>query len=181
MQVILTVFSHKAICDDENKYCAYKRASKNSNVCWHDLGSPLMYFMENKWYVYGITSSFGVDSATHECNPYSPSYYTVVPNYLRWIAFNVEMFIEDEEFNQRYGSPEGYNQFTSMLRIKVAKVAVKSTPLKQQQQQQKQQPKRKQTKLEFIETTTKLQTVMNVSSSSMNSSMLENLNFEKSF
>lgn len=97
-QVILTVFAEKkSTCDDPKKYCAYKRASKNSNVCWHDLGAPLMFFDDSKWYVYGITSSFGVDPLTKQCTPSSPSYYTIVPNYLGWIGYNLEILNDTDE------------------------------------------------------------------------------------
>lgn len=90
IQVIMTVFKEKAACEREEKYCAYKPASKNANVCWHDLGAPLMYFAHNRWHVYGVASLFEVNGNTQECNPSMPSYYTIVPEHVNWIGYELE-------------------------------------------------------------------------------------------
>lgn len=106
----MTVFKDKAVCEKGNKYCAYKRASKNSNVCWRDLGAPLMFFMHNRWHVYGIASSFDLIPGTKECNPSSPSYYTIVPDHLNWIGYQLESLQKgdiDEDYNEEEIHGEG--------------------------------------------------------------------------
>lgn len=47
-------------------------------------GGPLMYYSNNKWYLYGI-ASYILSDTNGTCLMNYPSYFTIVPNYLSWI------------------------------------------------------------------------------------------------
>ena len=46
-----------------------------------DSGGPLMYFTNNRWFVYGI-NSYGL---TSNCDTNFPSFFAKVPLYIEWI------------------------------------------------------------------------------------------------
>ena len=54
---------------------------KGFDTCRGDSGSPLMYFSNNFWYIYGVTSSGTSACATKGV----PSIYTDVVSFLPWI------------------------------------------------------------------------------------------------
>jgi secreted trypsin-like serine protease len=60
-------------------YCAVN-SKKIQDTCNGDSGGPLMLNINNRWFVYGLTS-FGDTS----CNPTKSSYYSKIVVYLNWI------------------------------------------------------------------------------------------------
>lgn len=92
-QVVLRVMGENSSClesgGSSTKYCAVSKL--DSNICWHDIGSPLMFYdEESKWVLYGIASSFAIDSNL-ACDTTKPSLYTMVPNFLEWIDINMKL------------------------------------------------------------------------------------------
>lgn len=69
---------------DSTHYCAYDPREIRSNVCIGDSGNPLMYWINDRWYVYGITVYNY--AGTYCISQNNPSFYTKVPEYLNWIA-----------------------------------------------------------------------------------------------
>lgn len=83
-QTVLTVKNNDSICLTNNKtYCAIS-SDGSSNACYGDSGSPLMYYMNERWYLYGLTSY--IIAIKDRCLPYYPSFYTAIPSYLDWIG-----------------------------------------------------------------------------------------------
>ena len=73
--------------DASKHYCA---VTVRFNVCWNDIGAPLVYFNNGTWQVYGIASRFSIDRKNHLCDWSAPSLYTSVPNFIKWIRINTE-------------------------------------------------------------------------------------------
>ena len=82
-QTVLRVKNNGICADSDNNYCAVG-LNYNSNSCYGDSGSPLMFYYNQRWYVYGLTSFILSDNST--CITSLPSYYTIVPLYLGWIG-----------------------------------------------------------------------------------------------
>ncbi|RNA12513.1 chymotrypsin-like protease CTRL-1 [Brachionus plicatilis] len=95
LQTILTVKNNDSICSTSNTiYCAIS-FDGSSNACYGDSGSPLMYYTNERWYIYGLTSYVIVSS--EKCLPYYPSYYTAVPSYLDWIGSAIATMDQSEK------------------------------------------------------------------------------------
>jgi secreted trypsin-like serine protease len=65
-------------------YCVIGFAN-NANICKGDSGGPLMYYKENKWYIYGI-ASFGNVKKASKCDYKMPTYFIKVTEYIDWLA-----------------------------------------------------------------------------------------------
>ncbi|CAF0976479.1 unnamed protein product [Brachionus calyciflorus] len=64
-------------------YCTLgKQTSNYPNVCSGDSGGPLMYLINGKWFLYGITSHVLFNKT---CLNNLPSFFTIVPSFLKWI------------------------------------------------------------------------------------------------
>ena len=90
-------FNDSTRCNSRDwfEYCTINEIG-NSNVCQGDGGSPLVYFKNNRWHVYGIASH---GARIESCDGTEPSYQTMVPNYLDWIRRAMKTtFMEDENF-----------------------------------------------------------------------------------
>jgi secreted trypsin-like serine protease len=74
--------SNFEIHDPLTQYCLLDTKNQ-SNACFGDSGGPMMYFEEDRWYIFGLTSYGRLSN--NECNNTLPSYYTKVPYYLDWI------------------------------------------------------------------------------------------------
>ena len=73
---------------DDYFYCALSE-TKDSNICFGDAGGPLMYKLNDKWYLYGTSSFTSITNVTLECMPSRPSYYIKIPNYNEWLTANM--------------------------------------------------------------------------------------------
>jgi len=91
LQAKLTVITDSIKCQglQTKNYCAIDKTSKQSNTCQGDSGGPLMYFMNNKYFLYGLVS-FGFENTdgSNTCINTLPSFYTRIPSYLSWISTN---------------------------------------------------------------------------------------------
>ncbi|CAF1020439.1 unnamed protein product [Brachionus calyciflorus] len=76
-----------SICKDYESfvYCALDTSIKKSNICFGDSGGPLMFFKDEKWYLYGLSSFITVHLNNFTCKNTEPGFFTMVPNYLDWI------------------------------------------------------------------------------------------------
>lgn len=86
-------FENELICKgyDDKNYCAIDaNNSKQSNICFGDSGGSLMYLIEDTWYLFGISSFIYGDIYTNKCINSIPSFYTIVPEYLKWIESYVQ-------------------------------------------------------------------------------------------
>ena len=63
----------------------------NSNICEGDSGGPLMYFLGNKWYIYGV-GSYVLTNDKGRCATKAPSYFSQVPKFLGWINSTIASF-----------------------------------------------------------------------------------------
>lgn len=86
MQTRLTIMNgiNQNICGNRGyvHYCALESQSLGyPNICDKDLGGPMMYKINKKWYAYGVSSFY-----SGFCTKKLPSYYTTVPFYLYWIT-----------------------------------------------------------------------------------------------
>jgi secreted trypsin-like serine protease len=71
--------------DSETQYCLQDDINQ-SNACFGDSGGPLMFYQDNRWFVYGLTSYGKIfDYSVPRCNSSLPSYYTKVPVFLNWV------------------------------------------------------------------------------------------------
>ncbi|CAF1082995.1 unnamed protein product [Brachionus calyciflorus] len=70
---------------DSYLYCALDPSVKKSNFCFGDSGGPLMFFNDEKWYLYGIPNFVIVHPKNMTCMNKEPGFFTMVPNYLNWI------------------------------------------------------------------------------------------------
>lgn len=70
---------------DTHNYCALDLSSRKSNICFGDSGGCLMYLINGKWQLFGITSIVLAQVSPRVCLNKLPSFYTIVPNYLEWI------------------------------------------------------------------------------------------------
>ena len=52
-----------------------------------DSGGPLMYMIDNRWYMFGITSTSLLKSGS--CG--EPTYFTKIPKFVNWIISNMEL------------------------------------------------------------------------------------------
>lgn len=61
---------------------------------------PLVYYVDSKWYVYGI-ASFLLVYTDGTCYSSKPSYYSQVPAYLTWIedALNKTLYMKSQQSN----------------------------------------------------------------------------------
>ena len=90
-QTTLKIMNDAPVCspifigyyDTTKIYCAV--GNSKSNACFGDSGGPLMYYANNKWYLYGVVSYVEVKS-NQNCDPTQPSFYTQVPAYLTFIG-----------------------------------------------------------------------------------------------
>lgn len=77
---------------NNNRYCAFDDINISNKqfeyeCIYSPLGSPLMIYSNGIWYVYGISTWY--DPSSFVCVAYNPSYYTMVPNYIDWIDYNI--------------------------------------------------------------------------------------------
>lgn len=104
-QTVLKVINGQQLCskhlqtfDYTNLYCAHDtNMVKNSNVCIGDSGGPLMYYMNKKFYTFGIVSFVFTYIDTDnkwKCYTQAPSYYTKVTKYIEWLARH----LNDEDY-----------------------------------------------------------------------------------
>ncbi|CAF0862212.1 unnamed protein product [Brachionus calyciflorus] len=86
-QAQLKVINKEPACKryDSFVYCVRDPERKKSNICYGDAGNPLMIVKKNKWYLYGIASFVTVNINNLTCINTEPSYFTIVPRYLKWI------------------------------------------------------------------------------------------------
>lgn len=95
-QTILKVKNSDSICSTSNlTYCALS-SDGSSNACFGDSGSPLMYFTNGRWYLYGLTSY--IFSSSKRCLPYYPSFFTAIPSYLDWIGSAIATMSQNDVF-----------------------------------------------------------------------------------
>ncbi|RNA24800.1 serine protease 27-like [Brachionus plicatilis] len=77
----------------DSRYCAINRAKKNSNLCVGDSGGSLVHSDNGRWFVFGIVSFGNVDlvdgGKSVKCLTDSPTFFTIVPNYINWIDQHV--------------------------------------------------------------------------------------------
>ena len=92
MQAKLTIFTDPVEWDRKQvvRYCAKDLTGQESTPCDGDYGGPLMYYMNNKYYLYGLVSFGSNEESSHKKSYYSstnePTFYTIVPKYLEWIS-----------------------------------------------------------------------------------------------
>ena len=67
--------------ENSKLYCTID-VKKNSNICLGDSGSSLMYYSNEKWFLFGITSYATALNGGNGCDNQSPSFFTKVPIYV---------------------------------------------------------------------------------------------------
>ena len=82
---------NSSLCSDyeyssNSTYCAFDVFFLNS-ICYGDEGGPLLFNLNDQWYLYGIASFFNLNSESL-CDPLQPQFFTSVPYYLNWINYN---------------------------------------------------------------------------------------------
>lgn len=82
---------NSSLCSDykynsNSTYCAFDVFFMNS-ICYGDEGGPLLFNLNDQWYLYGIASFFNLNSESL-CDPLQPQFFTSVPYYLNWISYN---------------------------------------------------------------------------------------------
>ena len=75
--------------DQEKIYCAIDISNSKHSICKGDSGGPLLYYMNSRWYLYGISSYAITGEGEIVCNNERPSYFTQVPAYLDWIEYGM--------------------------------------------------------------------------------------------
>lgn len=93
-QIQLKVLNGDPKCKnyDHFTYCAQDVTENNSNICYGDAGNPLMIPRRNRWFLYGIASFVTVTTDQFVCVNSEPSYFSIVPRYLRWIYSTLNAF-----------------------------------------------------------------------------------------
>lgn len=95
IQVYIMNDVNQTLCANmgDSRYCAINRQKPNSNLCVGDSGGSMVYNKNGKWIVYGIVSFGNVDfvdeGKTIKCITESPTFFTIVPNYIDWINTHV--------------------------------------------------------------------------------------------
>ncbi|RNA08324.1 chymotrypsin-like protease CTRL-1 [Brachionus plicatilis] len=88
-QAVLRVYNEQNNFDckrfETNNYCAYDPTSRSANICFGDSGGPLMFYENNRWTLYGVTNFMLNDPVTLRCHNRMPSFYLMIPNYIKWI------------------------------------------------------------------------------------------------
>lgn len=95
LQTVLRVKNSDSFCTSNLTYCALS-SDGSSNACFGDSGSPLMYFTNERWYLYGLTSF--IFSSSGQCLSYFPSFFTAIPSYLDWIGSAIATMSQNEDF-----------------------------------------------------------------------------------
>ncbi|CAF0862194.1 unnamed protein product, partial [Brachionus calyciflorus] len=67
-------------------YCALDPTKKKSNICFGDSGGPLMFFKDEKWYLYGASSFVFIYPDNFTCMNTEASFFAMIPNFLNWIT-----------------------------------------------------------------------------------------------
>ncbi len=68
--------------EERTQYCLTS-IKPNSNPCYGDSGSPLMYYVNKKWYIYGIVS-YGLVTESSSCLSTLPFFATQVSPFVAW-------------------------------------------------------------------------------------------------
>ncbi|CAF0811291.1 unnamed protein product [Brachionus calyciflorus] len=84
MSMTIINFKDDLTCEnlDYYNYCSF---NKLSSACNGDSGGGLYFQINERWYVYGITSFGMYDENMKSCLVNSPAFNTMVPKYLEWI------------------------------------------------------------------------------------------------
>lgn len=86
-QIILGVYNQNDTCLSYSltsvNYCTLNITVSPGNMCFGDEGSPLIYFTNNAWYLFGLLNSYV--SFNGICAPSLPSFFVKVPNFSGWI------------------------------------------------------------------------------------------------
>ncbi|RNA08328.1 chymotrypsinogen 2-like [Brachionus plicatilis] len=93
-QIQLRVMNGEPKCKiyEHFTYCAQDESENKSNICYGDAGSPMMMARRNRWFLYGIASFVTVTTDRFTCVNAEPSYFSIVPRYLRWIYSTLNAF-----------------------------------------------------------------------------------------
>jgi secreted trypsin-like serine protease len=83
LQAVTTVLPYCQLKNKTGEYCTFDLDNKGTNVCLGDSGGPLMYSINDTFYLYGITS--------HGSDCDDESFFVAVPNYNDWIASVVRL------------------------------------------------------------------------------------------
>lgn len=95
IQVYIMNDVNQTLCSNmgDSRYCALNRQNQNSNLCVGDSGGSMVYNENGKWMIYGIVSfgsvDFEDDGKAIKCITESPTFFTIVPNYIDWINKHV--------------------------------------------------------------------------------------------
>ncbi|CAF1125956.1 unnamed protein product, partial [Brachionus calyciflorus] len=86
------LYETNLLVQNSNTYCAGLNSthyctvsSNNSNICNNDIGNPLMYNLNGKWFIYGIYSNNYINTITGDCLPQYPSFAQMIPLQLNWL------------------------------------------------------------------------------------------------
>lgn len=90
LQATLTIknFFNSTLClgFDSKNYCAIDLSPKQSATCYGDSGGGMMFYLNERWYLYGITSFGSANRTTDECLKSYPSFFTIIPNYRKFYS-----------------------------------------------------------------------------------------------
>lgn len=71
-------------------YCALDTSNRVANICYGDLGGPMAYYLNGKFYLYGLYSyTMFIPNQAKICHSKNPLFFTILPNYLNWIKDNI--------------------------------------------------------------------------------------------
>lgn len=70
---------------DSFVYCALDPTPRKSNICFGDSGGPLMFNLDDKWFLYGTSSFVTVHPNNFSCANSDASFFVMIPNYIDWI------------------------------------------------------------------------------------------------
>lgn len=71
------------------QFCAAdERLSDKQSACKGDSGGPLLYEVNSRWFVYGITS-YVISTAENYCDNRQPTFFTQIPPYTDWIDYGL--------------------------------------------------------------------------------------------
>lgn len=66
---------------------------RKSNICFGDSGGPMMFNLDNKWFLYGTSSFVTVHPNNFSCANSDAGFFAMIPNYIEWI----KSFIDENQ------------------------------------------------------------------------------------